>query len=486
MFPLELLIGKCYICSRIIDLQLFCMKFIITTLCILIVTFVLFSYEKEQFVNKPFPEDKLYVIKQFESQPFLGETYVNDYDYVKGNKFLVEQYSHKSENSGACSSFRIGDFAARNLDWFIRDYAMLVVHTAANAEKNRYASVAIVSSNPYVNRAMIKGGIVNDHVEGEGVVLDGWRNILPLFTTDGINEKGLCVNTNIVVHEEGVRENYVPCTGDKSAEKTSFVSLPRYILDNCASCDEAIQKCSQLNVTQAFSGPLATEDSHFMVSDNQKTVILEWYNNKMVYLEFPRTNNFRTVNGMPSIMTNFYNYIGNKHVDATGKINLGTMLPEHPYAMGVERYETLRDGLDNVCSIESAENQIEKVFYSHYYDMSYKWYTENGMSCGLHGGVWYYPTASGSFAPASSINEAVHKIYESGGYQESLCTEYVNLDEQMRRLDKGIEADNWWYTEFTDVFDIKNKTLYVMPQEGWYKHEYIKFTVDGDSKQPSN
>jgi len=445
--------------------------------------FILFSCHKEQIETHTFPESKLYVIEKFSSQPFLGETYVNDYDYEKGNQYLID-YLVNADATGACSSFRSGDFAARNLDWFIRDYAMLVVHMASNSQKHRYASVGIISSTAHVNRAMIASGKVNDKITYQGSTIEDFRSFFPIFTTDGINEKGVCVNTNIVVHEDGVRPGYVPCTGDKSIGKTSFVALPRFILDNCASCDEAIKKCSELNLTQAYNGSLANEDSHIFVSDNDKTVILEWYNNKMVYTEFPREKKFRTDSGMPAIMTNFYNCVGNKHVNSEGFINLNTMLPAHPYAMGVERYELLRDGYDNVNSIESAQKQIEKVLYSKYFQMGTNWYTENGMLCKLKDGVWYYPldiTNNPEYAPATGIYDAIKKTCEPGGYQEKRCADYVSLDEQMSKLDKGIGSVDNWYTEFTDIFDIKNKILYIMPQEGWYKHEYIKFTVAGNN-----
>ncbi len=432
---------------------------------------------KQKAESTLFPEEKLYQITQFETQPFLGETYVNDYDYDKGNNFLVEHYKNPDGN-GACSSFRYGDFAARNLDWFIKDYALLVVHTAANPEKQRYASVAIVSSNPYVNREMIAGGVVNDEVQGDGVAFSDWRSIFPVFTTDGINEMGVCVNTNIVLHEPGIREGYIPCTGKPGQKKTSFVSLPRFILDNCASCDDAIRKCGELSLVQAYTGPLAAEDSHILVSDMQKSVVIEWINNEMVYTEYPRSNNFRSEEGMPAIMTNFYNKLASKHIGDNGSIKLDAFLPDHPWAMGVERYETLNDGYDQVNSVETAAGQIEKVLYSNFYNIDNKWYTENGGSCILKDKDWYYPV-NGSYQKAEGILDAIHKTYEPGGYQEGTIKDYGTFEDRMRDLDKGIESDKW-YTELTDVFDIKNKELYVMPQEGWYKHEYIKFSVSGE------
>ena len=425
-----------------------------------------------------FPEDSLYRITRFDNQPFLGETYINDFDYEAGNQFLIDRYSQPV--TGGCSSFRVGGYAARNLDWYIRDYAVLVVHTAANRAKGRYASVALVSSNPFVNREMIAGGTVNDEMTANGVTVSNWRNLFPVFTTDGINEKGLCVNTNIVVHENGVREGYIPCTGKEGQPKTSFVSLPRYILDNCATADEAIQKCSQLNLCEALSGPLATEDSHIMVSDKDKTVVLEWYNNEMVYTEYLPTegNLFKSAEGMPAIMTNFYNYIGRNHIDGDGAIQFEDLLAVHPYAMGVERYETLRDGLENVTDIESAQAQISKVYYTDFYDLDKKWYTENGLSCHLVDGVWYYPTGTDkTYSPAENIVDAVAKTFAPGGLQESLISRFGSLDARMTDLDNGIECENEWYTELTDIFDIENKELYVLPQQGWYDNNYLKFTV---------
>ena len=432
-----------------------------------------------------FPAESLYKIAQVEDQPFMGETYINDYDYDAGNQFLIKNYV--SDAAGACSSFRAGGYAARNLDWYIRDYAMLVVHLPANAAKGRYASVGIVSSIPFVNKAMIAGGVVSDTVIYNDAAVGNWRNIMPIFTTDGINEKGVCVNTNIVMHEEGVREGYVPCNGN-GEPYTSFISLPRYVLDNCVSADDAVAKCSKLSVRQACRGPFASEDCHLMVSDKDKTVVIEWLNNKMVYTEYKNNGNnlYVSDNNMPAIMTNFYNCIGDKHLNADGTIDLASILSVHPYAMGVERYNTLRDGLEKVNSVETAAAQIEKVLYTHFYDLSKGWYTENGASCKRIDGTWYYPTdpsfAASTYKPAANIVEAVKNTYAEGSLQPKLIESFGSFEKRMEDLNNGIESKDEWYTELTDIFDINNKVLYVMPQQGYFKNEFTPFTVHGNYK----
>jgi len=366
---------------------------------------------------------------------------------------------------------------------------VLVVHTAA--AKGRYASVGIVSSNPFINRAMIASGKVPDKVMKGTATVDNWRNIFPIFTTDGINEKGLCANVNIVMHEEGVREGYKKCTGGDDIpymEKTSFVSLVRLILDKCATCQEAINMCDTLHVTQAFSGALAYEDNHIMVSDAEETVILEWYNDKMEYTRFPASDNFRSEQGMPAIMTNFYNYIGRQHLNDDGSIKLEEMLAEHPYAMGVERYEIIRSGWEQATTAEAAKALISNVYYSKYFDFNAKWYTENGMFCAKVGNDWYYPTCcpftENDYVKAESLLDAIHKMYEpTDSYMVGTIEAFGSLDEQMRNLDSGIEAEDNWYTELTSIYDISQKTLQIMPQEGWYNKKYYPFTVFGNRRK---
>jgi len=429
-------------------------------------------------------DSKDYVITQFDNEPWLGETYISDYDYAVGNQFLIDRY--KADASGGCSSFRNGDYIARNLDWFVRDYAVLVVHTPANKAKNRFASVGIVSSNPFVNREMIASGVVNDEVSKGETTVKNWRNILPIFTTDGINEKGVCASVNIVMHEDGARDGYVPCTGSKNptGTTTSFVSLVRYILDNCESTEDAIKKVRGLRVIQAEKGALAAEDNHIFVSDNDQTVVLEWYNDSMVVNKYPRSNGFRDEHHMPAIMTNFYNCIGTKYTDDNGVIDTEKMLEEHPYAMGVERYETLRQGWEQVNSLESAKELIKKVNYSNYFNLANKWYTENGMYCKRYNGKWYYPAGypavSENYAPVGSVWEAIQKMFEPGGYQQGCIDVFQNLDFQMSQLKSGIDREDDWYTELTSVYDIPNKELHVMPQEGWFNNKFYKFTVKGN------
>jgi len=431
------------------------------------------------------PVGNLYKIKQFNGQPYLGETYIEDYDFTEANRFLVNTFCandfyESSFKLANCSSCRNGSYAGRNLDWFIKNYAMLVVHVPANAEKGRLASVGICSSNPMISKEVIANGLLPDklkfRVKDKMVTVDNFRNNFPVFTTDGVNEFGVCVNTNIVLHEEGVREGYVPCSGH-GGELISFVALPRYVLDNCKSCDEAITKLGSLSVVESKRGPLSKEDSHLMVSDANKTVIFEWYNNEFVYTVYAKERGYKSPNGLPCIMTNFYNSVAEMNT-VSGTTNWDNLLLAHPYAMGIERFRFLMPDLETVNSIESMKQHIERVLYTKYYNPLSLWYTENPRDGYFkEDGQWkYYKdfklTEKGI---AIDVKDAMVKCYNT--YQMEADTVFGSLDKQMEILNSGKDSD-FWYTELTSIFDIDNKQLYIMPQEGWYKKEYIKFTIN--------
>lgn len=406
----------------------------------------------------------LYTINRIEGQPYLGETYVEDYDFEAGNSFLINNFA--PSQYGACSAMRHGDYHARNLDWFLMDYALLVVHTPA--KDGRYASVGVVSSSSVISKEIIAGGSVPEQTVTEtGTVIENFRSILPVFTTDGINEKGVCINVNIVLHEDGAREGYVPCTGH-GGTPISFHAIPRYVLDNCASVDEAIGKLSRLSVVQDSEGPLVAEDCHYMISDSEKTAVVEWYNNECVYNVFTRENGFRSANGLPCIMTNFYVDQWEKHT-TEGNTDWEELYRSHPFAMGVERARILADGFDDIHTEEQIQKQIEKVLYSKYYDIGSKWYSENPGSYTFKDGLWHIKDSDMTFTDAQSA-----MMHQYDADMPGFVDEYGSLDKQMKLLESGVQSSRW-YTELTVVFDIPNKEINLLPQEGWFAHKYYRF-----------
>ena len=222
--------------------------------------------------------------------------------------------------------------------------------------------------------------------------------------------------------------------------------LCRYILDNAATAEEAVNLIqNNLNVTNKLDNHIcdyyslnkAGFELHYMVADQNSTFIIEFVNNEIKVL-----NN-------KNIMTNYY-----LSIDLT------------PHACGVERYETLENGLNDVNSVESMATLMEQVRYTRLYEVpgddinnNVKWYTE---------------LVTGNFTKQDIIN---------------LYNNYPNEIKKILNATNGLITDNKrngetttvtinigngdqeyivqvpWQSVHMSVYDIENKTLRLVTQE---------------------
>lgn len=393
-------------------------------------------------------------------QPFLGETWIQNSDFEKGNAYLLNM--HNGVINGGCSVFRNGNYQGRNLDWYIRDYGMLIVHTPA--AEGRYASVGVVSSYPQVNSELIASGVVPDSL----------RSILPVLTTDGINEKGVSVCVLVIINEclqdeDGTvlwqRDDFVPTTGNGNGTPVAQGAIPRYILDNCASVDDAIDKVSRLNVVEPLQGILAQECVHFFVSDAHKSAAFEWYNNQFVVTEYhydATSRSYRSPKGVPAVMTNFYN-CKLEEVYREGEDWFEPLFNVHPCAMGMERYDILSHGISNVKTLKQAEDHISKVVMGVYYtnkDEEDRWYTEN----------------AGFYGPFTAYQGWQGRIDFWNDHMADYFANYGSFEQQMQHI-IGNEDSPYWYTEFSMVYDLQDCSFVIRPQEGYYSDEWLRFSV---------
>lgn len=399
-----------------------------------------------------------YAIEQH--QPFLGETWIEDSDFEKGNDFLLRM--HNGDILGGCSVFRNGRYQARNLDWYIRDYGMLVVHIPA--AEGRYASVGVVSSYPLVNSEMVASDVVPDSL----------RDILPVLTTDGINEKGLSVCVLIIIKEcmqdeagnvIWQRDGYLPTTGNGNGKPVAQAAIPRYILDNCASVDDAIDKVSRLNVVEPSQGIVSQDCLHFFVSDAHKSASFEWYNNHFIVTEYQydaKSRSYRSPHGLPAVMTNFYT-CKLEEIYREGEEWFEPLFNVHPCAMGMERYDILSKGISEVKTLKQAEEHISKatmnVFYTNTAEEGF-WYTENA---GFYGPFTEYPGWQG-------------RIDYWNADMDSTFAAYGSFEQQMQHI-VGDYDNLFWYTEFSIVYDLKDYGFVIRPQEGFYSDEWLRFTL---------
>ena len=305
----------------------------------------------------------------------------------------------------SCSSVRNGNYHGRNFDFYMNQTSTFVVRTTA--KQNRYATIGIARLSK-VNDAKIDAGLTDRQIQ-----------ILPWAMVDGINEKGLVVNSNVVAKGDG---GTIPHTGtNPGAPELNVLLSIRALLDNCASVQEALAYLDAHNIT-----PLGSEVSniHIMISDSVETYVVEIINNTIV--------------AKPQyIMTNYF-------------VNMDT-IPNH--ALGVERYNILAEHYaEGGTSMEGMWNLMKRARYTDSYYAKNKWYSEIAAVYGIN------------YKDIPSNYDTLDRILEEQEAEWIVEKEYVERN--------GLRADTpWWDTSSNSVYDIKNKVLWVTLHE-WYDKRY--------------
>ncbi|MCQ2336713.1 MAG: linear amide C-N hydrolase [Paludibacteraceae bacterium] len=324
----------------------------------------------------------------------------------------------KSSVKFGCSSVRNGDFYGRNLDVNINEICEFVIRTKAT--DTRHASIAI--ANPTiveVTADMITSGL-NDEI----------LRFIPWMTMDGINDAGLVCNINVVNMSD--LETHHSHT-HKGLPEIMVMHLPRFILDNCGSVDEALSTIDKYDITPML-GPLGGGwDGHLMIADENKTVIVEFLEGDTKVTE---TN----------IMTNFYNY----QYALTGEYPL--------HGCGIERYKILSDNYNSGNSMEGMWNLMKMVQYTKTYSLE----TDPFWCSEYYDVVWDEDGNQGNTSwtkeeilaePVPQIEMVAYQIYKDTGIYDP--------------------ENNLWHTTHNSVFNIKTKELWVTVHEKYgYIHKF--------------
>lgn len=322
---------------------------------------------------------------------YLYEVSFDDYDYEFAEKFNRE---YSTSHLGACSSVRNGNFHGRNYDWFYDENVEFIVHTPA--KHGRHASVGVATMVP---------GTTAEFVES-GLYTDGYK-ILPFRVVDGINDAGVAININVVPFGDRTLT-----TGtNPNGKDMYFVSAIRYVLDYADSVDEAIELLMTKNL-YALNNDRMHEEGHFMISDKDRTVVIEFIDNRIEVIE------------QANIMTNFYLY-GEKT----------------PHSAGIERFNILRDNYNMASTSEGMIALLKSVWYSNAYDrnMNPFWYSEY----------------IGDFRPD----------YKDVNLWSPMEDFEPVIDKAISLFESHARTGQTWHTTHTSVYDLENKTLILIPQE---------------------
>ena len=300
-----------------------------------------------------------------------------------------------------CSAVRNGDFYGRNFDFYYNHMAEIVVRMAAST--NRFASLA-VCAKPGITQAAIEAGLD-----------DATCRILPNTVIDGINEKGVACNVNVVPYQD-----VAPLTGTNPGKPNlHLASALRVVLDQATSARHALEILGGYNLF----GSLGTS-YYFFFNDTAttETYTVEFIDNKMVWTD-------------QKIMVNFYH----------------TLPAPTLHGQGLERHAILTKYYDEGSTADGMLTLMKRVHYSQAYKPETQpvWYSEYFGTKGTDGQDLTLASPRENFA--ASIERC------------------FNL--QRNRDRDTPDAKNVWFTNSTSVYDLKNKTLRLVVQED-YDHVY--------------
>ena len=332
---------------------------------------------------------------------YLYTAYVEDYDY----DYALERFAYLFKADGGCAAIRNGDLRGRNYDWTYDDQAYFVISTPA--KDGRHAVLGVSGSI-----SSLTGDVVDSKQWS-----DGYKS-LAFATLDGVNDAGVVCNILVVPSgEAGITSGSNP-----GAEDLPAAMVNRYVLDYASSVDEAVELLKNRNVYMPHT-EVMDQEFHWMISDREKTVMVEFVDNEMVVLEDEK------------IATNFYLY----NFDKTGKTIQN--VPE-----GIERYNIIADGYDTTSTIEGMMEMLKSIRYSKCYSLDTVpfWYSE-------------YSDSEYTSALFGQSDLSDGDLSKAGAFEGKITDALDNWS-------KGRNNDTW-ITVYSAVYDMKNLTLSVLNQE---------------------
>lgn len=321
----------------------------------------------------------------------------DDLDYDFARDFFKERYQTKL---WACSSVRNDNFVWRNYDWYYDEAPELVVHVPAN--DNRHASLNIVSFS-LISTQDAENGLTEEQLK-----------LLPFIALDWINDAGVAINVNVVP----VWDMWFTTWTNPEWTDWSTMNVVRLVLDFADSVDNAVELLKWLNLYSPNVDNF-TEEFHFMISDSEKTVIVEFVNNEMVVIEW-------------NIMTNFY--VSSEYT---------------PHAAWIERYNLLEENYESGNTKYGMIGLMKSVRYSKAYtrDTNPFWYSE-------------FSADYGEDKYGDLTIDTPHEQYEP------VVDKAISYFENRERNSKT------WQTVHTSVYDLENKKLTLLPQETGEEFEF--------------
>lgn len=368
-----------------------------------------------------------------------------DYAYAAGELATGVQAA-----AAGCSSIRAGQFFGRNFDWLYSQVPTVVVHTGVHA--GRHATLGVAGAVPGLTGEVLESG---ELVRAVGLV--------PYCVTDGLNDAGLAVSTNVVPHNdrEDLGDNTVVEPAGECLVELSSLMVPRYVLDNFSTAREAaVWLRDHARVVHPDSLVGQGYEQHYLLADAEETLIVEFVDGGTVVLEADAGCADGTA--APWI-TNFHRYGSSldtmhKVVTPDGHGSGGSVPSEEshvsPHAAGLERNNTIADWYSVAVTPVGMASVLDRVKFT-------RAYQDQGAD------NWYTDFVGGDLTV------------------DSLPADYAETLAAARAAYQGRDRDEpvTWQTVHAAVYDMEAQTLTLRVQEGSVDYE---FTLDaGPRSQPA-
>ena len=375
--------------------------------------------------------------------------------------------------AGYCSAVHNGNFVGRNFDYFVNDMPTFVVHVAG-IEGERFASVGIGSAQLH-----------NDDV----AEYTAEYSLPPLGMFDGINENGVVIEENVVPFD--VSGDLSKGTNPGKSD-LHIVYVPRYVLDHATSAAHAIELLEERNLVGDLLGAYSF---HYLIADKDESYVVEFIGSKLVWRKMEISTNFNLCwdNGKQAAITD-------ETVGAWTKDDYPAPYAEETtiddikkfytdYAMGVERFVTLREHYDEGNTLEGMMNLMKRVRYSQTYSIETAEETAKGPSWWVSescSGDLPFPTYVTNDGEELYLDRSLPQLYELFKSDNEYFSQFVYENDMVWGQIVLENVDDFrydytgiWYTTHTAVYDIANRSLNLCVQEDYDKPYDFKIPHSG-------
>lgn len=369
---------------------------------------------------------------------------VNEYtklDYKYADNYFRRNNDNWGSGCSAVSKMIDGHrIVGRNMDLNISNKCAYIVRTNAGAHKTIGLAYTFKDISPDYNVVRKKG------------ISDEFRKLLPFMCEDLLNDAGLHVEINMRNAEYWPNgDDKFGCNGTnpESDKRVYLLELPRYIVENCATVDEAKEYVKTLDVYSQSR----FWNYCFLISDAEGgSSLLEFSTNEITWLDEADISK--------------YTWLRDYNVKAIGQTNFYLNAPAwytQDIKTGEGRFITLQNDIDAVKSKSDMYDLMRKVQYSSFY-------------------LDYDECKNEHFDPRSeNIGEFPGATYEalmSPGFEEATRNAYNDYSASVREKSREEKQNEnkYWESTFTEVVDTNDKSIFVR----MFENENILYVIDFD------